>query len=96
MADKCQSRFVHFGHRPFVVMQDGLINSQRGDTMTPYVSYQMYWAARPLTPHEQRATDEQIGRLSASVSGTVARFRRPRRTSVRPVRYRAAQSATGR
>jgi hypothetical protein len=64
--------------------------------MTPYVSYQIYWARRPLTPNEQRVQDERIGRLSASVSGTVARFRRPRRTSVRPVHYCATQSATGR
>ena len=62
--------------------------------MTPYASYQMYWAARPLTSHEQRIKDEQIGRLSASVSGTVARFRRPRRASVRAVHYCA--TATGR
>jgi hypothetical protein len=64
--------------------------------MTPYVTYQLYRAARPLTPYEQQITDEQIGKLSASVSGTLARFRRPRRTSERHMRYGAAQSATGR
>ena len=62
--------------------------------MTPYVSYQMYWAARPLTPHEQRVTDEQVGRLSASVSDTLARFRWPRRTSVPQVCYCSTQTVT--
>jgi hypothetical protein len=67
-----------------------------GDTMTPYVSYQLYRAARPLTPDEQQMSDERIGRLSASVTGTLGRFHRPRRTRVRHVHYGATQSATGR
>jgi hypothetical protein len=61
--------------------------------MTPYVSYRMYRAARPLTPHEQRVSDEQIGRLSESVSGTLARLRWPRRKWVSRVRYGSVQSA---
>ena len=64
--------------------------------MTPYVSYQMYWAGRPLTPFEQLRADEQIGRLSASVSDTLARLRWPRRTWVQRIRFGAAQSAAER
>jgi hypothetical protein len=61
--------------------------------MTPYVSYRLYWAARPLTPQQQRMTDEQIGRLSESVSGALASLRWPRRQWVRRVRYGSFQSA---
>lgn len=61
--------------------------------MTPYVSYQMHWAARQPTPAEQRATDEQIGQFSASVSNALARFRRPRHPRVQRALYGSAQGA---
>lgn len=61
--------------------------------MTPYVSYKMYWAARPPTPAEQRTADEQIGRLSASVSNGLAVFRRPRRPQVQRAFYGSTQGA---
>lgn len=61
--------------------------------MTPYVSYQMHWAARQPTPAEQRVSDEQIGQLSASVSNALAWFHRPRHARVRRARYGSAQGA---
>jgi hypothetical protein len=61
--------------------------------MTPYVSYQMHWAARQLTPAEQRVSDEQIGQFSASVSNALARFGRPRHRRVRRALYGSAQGA---
>jgi hypothetical protein len=62
--------------------------------MTPYSSYRMYWASRQRTRSEQRAADEQIGRLAASLSNALARLRRPRRRGVRRVGYGSAKSDT--
>ncbi len=61
--------------------------------MTPYVSYQMHWAARQPTPAEQRAADEQIGQFSASVSNALARLHRSRHPRVRRPLYGSAQGA---
>ncbi len=59
--------------------------------MTPYVSYKMYWAARQPTSAEQRLADEQVGRLSASLSDAIARLRLPHRPGVRRASYGVAQ-----
>jgi hypothetical protein len=51
--------------------------------MMPYQSYQLWDTARAKTTSEQRAADERLGKLAATISGSFSQGRRKLRAVTR-------------